>query len=113
VGCRRTRFALRLSSSQTDIIADKNIQGAPALVVEILSPGTRRTDEQIKLRLFDRGGVDEYWIVDPDHDVVRVFSRQTDGSFQLRIELSRERSEILTTSLIPGLQVRLSDLFAA
>jgi Uma2 family endonuclease len=104
---------LFVSGSQTDIIADKNIQGAPALVVEILSPGTRRTDEQIKLRLFDRGGVDEYWIVDPDHDVVRVFSRQTDGSFQLRIELSRERSEILTTSLIPGLQVRLSDLFAA
>ena len=80
--------------------------------MEISSPGTRRTDEHIKLRLFERGGVGEYWIVDPDRDVVKVFSRQPDGSFPLIAELSRERSDTLTTQLIPGLAISLTELFA-
>jgi Uma2 family endonuclease len=103
---------LFIARSQTDIISDKNIQGAPALVVEILSPGTRRTDEQIKLRLFERGGVGEYWILDPDRDLVKVFSRQPDGSFPLIAELSRERSDVMKTQQIPGLAISLSELFA-
>ena len=104
---------LFIARSQTDIISDKNIQGAPALVVEILSPGTRRTDEQIKLRLFERGGVGEYWILDPDRDLVKVFSRQPDGSFPLTAELARERSDVLKTPLIPDLAISVFELFAA
>jgi Uma2 family endonuclease len=103
---------LFIASSQTDIIGDKNIQGPPALVVEILSPGTRNTDEQIKLRLFERGGVGKYWIVDPERNVVKVFSRQADGSFPSTVE-SREQSDTLTTPLIPGLAISLSELFAS
>jgi len=103
---------LFIARSQTDIISDKNIQGAPALVVEILSPGTRRTDEQIKLRLFERGGVGEYWILDPDRDLVKVFSRQPDGSFPLTAELARERSDVLKTPLIPDLAISVFELFA-
>ena len=93
-----------------DILTEKNVQGAPALVVEIASPGTRRRDEQIKRQLFDRGGVREYWIVDPDAHIVRVFRRQPDGSLAAIAELARET--VLTTPLLPGLEIRLKELFA-
>jgi Uma2 family endonuclease len=101
---------LFVAADQDAIVTDKNVQGAPALVVEIASPGTRRRDEQIKRQLFDRGGVREYWIVDPDSNVVRVFRRQADRSFPPVAELTR--NDTLTTPLLPRLEIRLDDLFA-
>jgi Uma2 family endonuclease len=56
---------LFIAGDQQAIITEANVQGAPALVVEILSPSTRRRDEGIKRQLFERTGVREYWIVDP------------------------------------------------
>ena len=52
----------------------------------------------------------EYWIVDPDHDAVRVFRRRDDGSLPLVAETTREG--VLTTPLLPGLEIRLNELFA-
>ena len=57
---------LVLLSDQGDILTHQNVRGAPALVVEVLSPGTRKRDRTIKHRLYDRAGVREYWLVDPD-----------------------------------------------
>src|SRR4051812_11662093 len=53
---------------------------APDIVIEIASPGTRKRDETIKRRLYERSGVSEYWIVDPGVEVVRVYKRK-DGGF--------------------------------
>lgn len=87
------------------------MQGSPALVIEILSPGTRKVDERVKLRLFDRGGVREYWLVDPEADSVTVFRRQPDGSFPRVARLARARNEALTTPLMAGLAIELAELF--
>jgi Uma2 family endonuclease len=103
---------LFVAGDQIDILTEMNVQGPPALVVEILSRGTRKRDLQIKRRLFDRGGVREYWAVDPKLDLVTVFVRQDDGSFPRTAELSRERGDGLTTGLLPGLSIPLSELFA-
>jgi Uma2 family endonuclease len=103
---------LYVADDQRDILTEENVQGPPALVVEILSPSTRKTDEQAKRHLFDRGGVREYWLVDPELDLVKVFRRQSDGSFPRVAELSREQHEVLTTPLIPGLAIGLDELFA-
>ena len=54
-----------ISNERRDILK-KWAFGAPDLVVEILSPTTRRRDEAHKLRLYDRSGVREYWLADPD-----------------------------------------------
>ena len=51
------------------------MQGVPELVIEIGSPSTRKRDETIKKRLYEREGVSEYWVVDPDLDVIRVYAR--------------------------------------
>ena len=101
-----------VAADQLDILTEPNIQGAPALVVEILSPGTRRRDLGIKRALFDRGGVREYWVVDPEVDVIRVYRRSGDR-FGRAVELSAEAGEVLTTPLLPGLEIPLADVFAA
>ena len=86
------------------------VRGAPDLVVEIGSPSTRRRDETIKRRLYERFGVVEYWIVDPEIDAVKVF-RVVDGRYTRAVELLLENDDVLTTPLLPGLNLRLSKIF--
>jgi Uma2 family endonuclease len=86
------------------------VQGAPDLVIEIGSPSTRQRDETIKRHLYERSGVSEYWVVDPDIDVVRVY-RRTSERFDRAIELSREAGEVLTTPLLAGLELPLARIF--
>jgi Uma2 family endonuclease len=94
-----------------EVLTAANVQGAPELVVEIGSPGTRRRDETIKRRLYERAGVSEYWTVDPELDLVRVY-RRTDGAFARPIEVSAEAGDMLTTPLLPGLDLPLVNIFS-
>ena len=61
-----------VSTERKNIITDKNIQGAPDLVVEILSSGTRERDILVKKGLYAKHGVKEYWIVDPGAKTIDV-----------------------------------------
>jgi Uma2 family endonuclease len=103
---------LFIAGDQLNILTDKNVQGSPALVIEILSPTTRKRDEQIKLRLFERAAVREYWLVDPERDVVKVFRRRGDGQFPEVLALSAEGDAALATPLLPGFLLPVSELFA-
>jgi Uma2 family endonuclease len=92
------------------IVTPKHVRGAPELVIEIGSPGTRRRDETIKRRLYERTGVSEYWFVDPEIDVVRVYRRAGDG-FARALELAHEAGDVLTTPLLPALELPLARIF--
>lgn len=92
-----------------EVVTDRNAQGPPNLAVEILSPGTRRRDEVLKRRLYERMKVDEYWIVDPKAETVKVH-RLADGKYD-RTEVALEDDAVLTTPLLPGLTVRLAEVF--
>jgi len=92
------------------VLTDANVKGTPELVIEIGSEGTRKRDETIKRRLYERSGVSEYWVVDPEIDVVRVYRRGT-GGFKRPIELRAEDNEVLTTPLLPGLSLPLARIF--
>jgi Uma2 family endonuclease len=94
----------------TQVLTPANVQGAPDLVIEIGSPSTRQRDETIKRRLYERSAVSEYWVVDPDIDVVRIY-RRTGERFDRAIELSREAGDVLTTDLLPGLDLPLGRIF--
>jgi len=94
-----------------DILSAKHITGAPDIVVEIGSPSTRRRDETIKLRLYERCGVSEYWVIDPDLDVVRVY-RNREGRFERPEELRADRQDVLTTAHLDGLELPVVKIFA-
>lgn len=63
---------------QKDIVTERYLVGAPAIVIEVLSPSTRARDAGLKALLYQRAGVQEYWIVDPEADVVTLRGR-TEG----------------------------------
>lgn len=66
-----------------DRITKKNILGAPDLVVEVLSKGTRKKDMTIKLNKYTNAGVREYWIVDPENERVIVYDLENDLAIAL------------------------------
>jgi Uma2 family endonuclease len=93
-----------------DILIPQHLRGVPELLVEIGSRGTRKRDETIKRQLYERKGVSEYWFVDPEVDVVRVYRREGDR-FARPLELWREAGDVLTTDLLPGLTLPLAQIF--
>lgn len=92
------------------VLTPLHARGTPELVVEVVSPSTRGRDETIKRRLYEKCGVDEYWVLDPEIDVIRVYCRAR-GTFERPAELSREADDLLTTPLLPGLEMRLGRIF--
>jgi Uma2 family endonuclease len=101
---------LFVANDQLEIMTEKNIQGAPAIVVEIVSKGTRSRDERIKRELFERGGVQEYWIVDPASSRVTVHRREG-KTLDAQTALTAAHHDVLTTPLITGFALSVSELF--
>jgi len=75
-----------------EIVTERNVSGAPNLVVEVLSESTRDVDLGPKLRAYSRYGVDEYWVVDPDANTVQVFRRE--GKAFIEVETVGRDGEI-------------------
>jgi Uma2 family endonuclease len=102
---------LFVSSTKNALFAPNGIQGAPDLVIEILSPGTRRTDERTKRDRYARFGVLEYWIVDPELETIKVQRLIADGYGSPR-EFALERGERVSSPLFPGLELALDQVFS-
>jgi Uma2 family endonuclease len=100
---------LFVSNDRRAIMTPANIQGAPDLVVEILSPSTRRNDRGHKLGVYSRCGVREYWIVDPDAGLVEVLSAGDSG---LALAATFSFEDVLVSPLLPGLAVELDQVLA-
>lgn len=83
---------------------------APALVVEVLSPGkvNAERDRETKLTLYDRRGVREYWIVDPAARAVEIYRR---GQGALSLVATALSDEALLSPLLPGFRLPVADLF--
>ena len=71
-----------ISRARSGILADPWIRGAPDLVIEILSPATAGRDRGLKRKLYERQGVEQYWIVDPEAAAVEVWSFGAEPNFQ-------------------------------
>lgn len=99
-----------VAGDQLAILTDEHIVGSPALLVEILSPSTGSRDRRIKRQLFERTGVREYWMVDPDRDTVTVDRLDDTCHFTRSGTLGIDAA--LTTPLLPGWTLKLSELFA-
>lgn len=98
------------------VVCDRNkldqhgCKGAPDLIVEILSPSTQRHDQLVKLNLYQRAGVREYWIVDPENETVRVLIQCGDGA--LRTHEVYNREDVAKVNVLDGCFIELSKVFS-
>ena len=99
---------LFVSNERAQIITRENIQGAPDLVVEILSPATAERDRSVKFELYAEHGVHEYWIVDPDARSITVFL--LDGGEFEEVDTYSE-GETLTSPMLEGFTFKLEGKF--
>jgi Uma2 family endonuclease len=100
---------LFVSNERRGIIMEANVSGAPDLVVEILSPSTAERDRELKLTLYARYGVREYWIVDPEDETVEVMELGAEGAAGVR----RYDAGTVESVLFPRLSIALDDIFPA
>lgn len=100
---------LFMSASGQARITEKNILGAPDLIVEVISESSRRLDKKIKRKLYDEHAVAEYWLADPELRIIEIYRRNNENRL-VRTE-EYEDAGIITSPLFPGLQINISELW--
>ena len=98
-----------VSSGRLAVIGEKYISDAPDLVVEVLSPGTRKRDRVFKSKRYARFGVREMWIADSEKKTIEVFVNVKEA---FRRESLYTGENALQSPLLPGLQIPLARVFA-
>jgi Uma2 family endonuclease len=92
-------------------VSGGRFHAAPEIVIEILSPGSsnERRDRHVKRSLYSTRGVTEYWLIDPENQLVELYLRNQAG--ELLFDKSVLASDELTSSLLPGFSIRVDTLF--
>lgn len=93
------------------LVKNDRVHGPPTLVVEILSPGSSniRRDRVVKLQLYGKHGVPEYWIIDLKNRAIERYVNQ-DSSLILEETLGEDKT--LTTPALPGFSCPISEIFS-
>ena len=94
--------------SRRHLISDEAIEGAPDLAVEVLSPGSERTDRRDKSKQYAAGGVKNYWIVDPKQRTIEAYVLRK-GKYVGRVRGSG--SDVVRLPPFPKLKIPLSKLW--
>ncbi len=96
-----------IRNERAGIYQASTVNGAPDIVLEVLSPSTRKFDEIAKFRLFQTHRVPEYWIVDPESSSIRQFVL-TDGTY---MQARYDEGQPMTSSILAGLAIDPVALF--
>ena len=99
---------LFVSKARQNLITDRAIEGAPDLVIEILSPTTSRSDRVTKAQIYARHHVAAYWIVDPERETVEVYLLNVE-SYRLTATLQGETPQ--TAPPFTDLKLAAKDIF--
>ena len=100
---------LYIRQAARGIITTQNIQGAPDLVVEIISPSSTRTDLEIKRDLYARYGVRNYWVAHPQEEWLRAYELGADGQYELVAE--GQGDMLFSAPPFTDLTIRLAELW--
>jgi Uma2 family endonuclease len=100
---------LFVTTARKQVIGEKNIQGAPDLVVEVLSPSTEERDRVAKAKRYALFGVREMWLADPDAKTIEVFVNSAEG-FR-RTALYGEADTARSATVLPGLGFPVAPVF--
>ncbi|WP_084782123.1 Uma2 family endonuclease [Bacillus niameyensis] len=87
---------------------DKGCNGAPDLIIEILSPSSVKLDRWIKYQLYEEVGVKEYWIVDPTNESVEIHLL-IDGNYKFQGVFTKE--DAISVHVLSGLELDLNQIF--
>ncbi len=99
---------LFISNENSKILTALNIKGAPDLIVEIISPSTVENDRIYKKLVYEKFGVKEYWVVDPDEERIEVWALE-DGRFELFHQAGKGQK--VKSKLLNDLELDLSQVF--
>lgn len=102
---------LFVSKANAPRLRERHVEGAPDLAIEVLSPSSARIDKVRKLRLYERHGVREYWLVDPATDTLDIHRLTAGGRLALQASLSHAAGDVLETPLLAGLRIALREIF--
>ena len=100
-----------VSAANKGIVTEENIGGAPDLVVEVLSPGTKRIDRGYKRSLYERSGGPEYWIVDPAAREVTLYSQAPGDRRYPRPRTCRD-GDTIHSIVAPELAISLTEVWS-
>jgi Uma2 family endonuclease len=87
----------------------RSIDGAPELIVEILSPGNTKTETKYKLDLYEENGVLEYWVVYPEYKQIHVFILNKDEKYTKPVIY--ESGENISSVVLKGLSIPTDEIF--
>lgn len=88
---------------------ERGCNGSPDMIIEILSPSSVKKDRFIKFNTYEKAGVREYWIVEPDEKLVSVFVLQPDGNYG-RPNMYTQNDKI-SLSIFSDLEINLESVF--
>jgi Uma2 family endonuclease len=100
---------MMIHRSRLHIVTERGIEGSPDLVVEILSPGSRKKDKVIKMRTYAQYGIHEYWIVDSITRTLEQYQLVDRGLYELR-NLFEENDKV-TSDKLPCVSFVIGDMF--
>ena len=89
---------------------DKRIIGVPVLIIEVLSPSTATHDLIRKLNLYQKAGVKEYWVVDPEEKTINVYLH--DGTLLRWTEEEHKPGDRLSPIMFPDLVIDVGVVFS-
>lgn len=98
---------LFVAAGREAILGEQAVEGAPDLVIEVLSPRTAERDMTVKLALYARYGVHEYWVVSPEARQIIVYDLTTPGVPATRYTVP----DVLRSRVLPDLALPLATLF--
>jgi Uma2 family endonuclease len=90
------------------ILTEAGAEGAPNLVIEILSPKTRRLDLEQKRKAYPRFDVQELWIIDPEPKLTTQYRFAPDGGATM---VTISECDSLTSPLLPGFSISGAELY--
>ncbi|MCW3092714.1 MAG: restriction endonuclease [Ferruginibacter sp.] len=88
---------------------DRSVDGAPELVVEILSPGNTKTETKYKFSLYEENGVLEYWVVYPEYKQIHVYLLNENEEYGKPVIY--EANEYIGSVVLTGLSIPMNEIF--
>ena len=99
---------LFVANERKSIFTKQGVEGAPNLVVEILSASTTRLDKGVKKKIYASAGVTELWLIDPDAQTIEIYFLQREAGHP---SATHNRRDVFSSPTFPNLKISAAEIF--